>query len=283
MNTEPTAGRLYVVATPIGNLQDISERMLRVLREVNLIAAEDTRTTLKLLDHFGITTPLTSYHEHNEITKTKELIERLLHGESIALVSDAGTPCVSDPGYRLVKAAHEKKIPVLSIPGPSAVIAALSVSGLPCDRFTFHGFAPRKSSEIKDWFEHIACLGGTHIFFESPHRLPKTLQALTNCLPNAKVCVARELTKIFEEVVTDSPANVLAHFSRSPVRGECVVIIWTEQKTVESFSATELRNSVQRVMMERGISRTEAVREVATRLGLPRRVVYAAAMDENHE
>ena len=215
-------GRLYVVATPIGNLEDISARALRVLREVDLIASEDTRHSRRLLDHYGITSSLTSYHEHNEALKTGMLLSVLEAGRDVALISDAGTPCISDPGYRIVRAARERGIAVVSVPGPSALAAALSVSGLPTDRVTFHGFFPRRAGQADEVVKLIETLGGTHVFFESPHRLVGSLETMAARLPKAQACVARELTKVFEEVQLSTPKELAEKFAESGVKGECV-------------------------------------------------------------
>lgn len=271
-------GCLYVVATPIGNLEDISARAIRLLGEVDLIAAEDTRHTQRLLKHYDLDTPLTSYHEHNETAKAAELVRELEAGRSVALVADAGTPGISDPGYRLVRAARARNIPVVPVPGPSAIIAALSVSGLPTDKFAFHGFVPRKPA----LFEKLcaAVLGnGTHVFFESPRRLKETLRRLRNACPDAQAAVARELTKKFEQVLTGSPDELLQHIEANPVRGECVLIVHVGKPRGEPYPPPEdLRRRVEELVEQTGLSKREAVRVVAEQLGVKRNAVYAAAM-----
>jgi 16S rRNA (cytidine1402-2'-O)-methyltransferase len=278
-------GALYVVATPIGNLEDMSPRAVRTLQEADVIAAEDTRHSRRLLTHFAIQTPLTSYHEHNEQSKTLELIELLECGKSIALISDAGTPCISDPGYRLVRAARAAGHIVFGIPGPAAALTALSVSGLPSDRFTFHGFFPRKASERQQALEGIAATGGTHIFYESPQRVLALLARIEDTLPDAQVSVARELTKKFETTVTGSPKEVRDALADKDVRGECVVIIYSSAALAGSKIPPDddtLRLRVEETMATEGLSRRDAVRTVAERLNLPRNAVYAAAA-KHHE
>jgi 16S rRNA (cytidine1402-2'-O)-methyltransferase len=273
-------GTLFIVATPIGNLEDITARALRVLGEVGLIAAEDTRHSGLLLRHFGIDTPLTSYHEHNESGKAERLVEMLLAGTDIALIADAGTPCISDPGYRVVRAARDAGVPVAAVPGPSALLAALSVSGLPTDRFAFHGFFPRKAGKADELLAQMADWPGTHLFFESPRRLAATLQRLAERLPEAEAAVARELTKRFEEVVSGSPEDVLAAFAENAPRGECVVLVHVRPPDTDAavLDETRVRALVEQAMARDGLSRRDAVRLIAHQLGAPRREVYAAAL-----
>src|SRR5476649_1855805 len=194
-------GTLFVVATPIGNLEDITVRALRVLREVAVIAAEDTRRTAHLLARHGITTSTTSLHEHNEGAKSGAMVARLLSGDHIALVSDAGTPTVSDPGGRLIRAAIEAGVRVESVPGPSAVLAALAAAGMPTDEFSFLGFPPTGSKDRKLWFDRVKTVGGTIVFFEAPHRIQDTLNELQREVGNCEVAIGRELTKVHEELV----------------------------------------------------------------------------------
>ena len=202
-------GTLFVVATPIGNLEDITGRALRVLREASIIAAEDTRRTSRLLARYAITTPSTSLHEHNEAQKSASLVARLERGENIALVSDAGTPTISDPGRRLIKAAIDKGFRVEPIPGPNAAIAALSVSGLQIDSFSFLGFPPTRSKARSEWFERARSIGGTVVFFEAPHRIRETLDQLKREVGDCQVTVCRELTKAHEELVRGPISSVL--------------------------------------------------------------------------
>lgn len=275
-------GRLYVVATPIGNLEDISLRALGVLKSVALIAAEDTRHSKKLLNHFSIDTPLTSYHEHNESEKAQELIQEVLNGRDVALISDAGTPCISDPGYRLVRAAHEAGICVVSVPGPCAVSAALSISGLPTDRFTFHGFFPRKNSESANLLQSLDDLPGTHVFYESPNRLKKALEGVAKHLPEVEVRVARELTKTFEELLLGSAQEILDRIGTAEVKGECVLLLSVPSRTSRETekSPEELRALVEELMRAQNLSRRDAVRRVAANLGISRNEVYSAAVTD---
>jgi 16S rRNA (cytidine1402-2'-O)-methyltransferase len=220
-----TPGTLYVVATPIGNLDDITLRALRTLREVNLIACEDTRRTRVLLSHFGIHVPVTSYFEHNKVAKGEALLRTLTEGKSVALVTDAGTPGISDPGFLLVRAARDAGIPVVPVPGPSAVVAALSAAGIPADRFVFEGFLPVKPGRRLHRLEALRALEMTIVCFESPHRILASLDAIGQVFGDAEIVMARELTKQFEEIVRGTPARLLEHLARSPVRGEFTLVI----------------------------------------------------------
>ena len=219
------AGVLYIVATPIGNLEDITLRALRVLKEVDLIAAEDTRHTRHLLDHYGIKTALTSYHEHNERAKAQNLVERLLHGDSIALVSDAGTPAISDPGYRLVVAALLAGIQVTPIPGAAALAAVISASGLPSDRFVFEGFLPAKKQEKKKKLQKLQSEVRTLIFYEAPHRLKESLQDLQQVFGDREIVVAREVTKMHEEFLRGTISAVSEQIANREVKGEITIVV----------------------------------------------------------
>lgn len=219
------SGTLYVVATPIGNLEDLTLRALRILREVDLIAAEDTRRTRILLARFDITTPLTSYFEHNKGRKGPELLRLLREGKSVAMVTDAGTPAISDPGFLLTKAALTEGVPVVPVPGPSAVAAALSAAGAPADRFVFEGFLPAKRGRRASRLAALRDLGMTVVLYESPHRLLSTLEAIREVFGEAELVVARELTKQFEEI-RRGPASVhLEHFRDRAVKGEFTLVI----------------------------------------------------------
>jgi 16S rRNA (cytidine1402-2'-O)-methyltransferase len=217
-------GTLFLVATPIGNLEDITYRAVKVLGTVDLIAAEDTRKTKILLDHYGINKPMMSYYSYNEKARAPQLIEKLLAGQTIALVSDAGTPGISDPAFHIVQQALEYEISVVSIPGPSAFISALIVSGLPTDRFIFEGFLPLKKGR-KTKFESLKCESRTIILYESPHRILKTLTDIQNYFGNRSIVVARELTKKFEEIVRGPVQTVLSELQKKEPRGEYVVLI----------------------------------------------------------
>lgn len=232
-------GTLYLVATPIGNLEDMSPRAVRILREVVLIAAEDTRHTGKLLKHFEIETPLTSYFEHNKISKLDLILDKLSGGD-VALVSDAGTPAINDPGYELVKAALASGREVVPIPGPSAPIAALTVSGLPTDAFLYLGYLPHKTSERHKRLEEVAGQPYTLVFLESPYRIVDSLQDILSILGSRRICVAREMTKMFEEYWRGEVSGALAYFQSQPARGEFTLVVegktnseaavWTEEE-----------------------------------------------------
>ena len=220
-----TPGVLYVVATPIGNLEDLTLRALRVLKEVGLIACEDTRRTRGLLTHFGIHVPVTSYFEHNKLRKGEVVLRALQEGKSVALVTDAGTPGISDPGFLLVRAARDGGIPVVPVPGPAAVVAALSAAGVPADRFVFDGFLPVKPGRRIHRLEALRAIAMTVVCYESPHRILASLEAIAQVFPDVEMVVARELTKQFEEIVTGTPARLRAHFARAEVRGEFTLVI----------------------------------------------------------
>jgi len=222
---EPRPGRLFIVSTPIGNLEDISLRALRVLKESDLIAAEDTRHTRKLLSRYDIHTPLTSFYQQQQARRTPAIIDKMLNGASVALVSDAGTPGISDPGWYLVRAAIDAGIEIGAVPGPSAVVTLLSLSGLPTDRFVFEGFLPLKAGKKRRLLEEIAGEPRTMVFYESPHRLEKTLAVMVEVFGDRPAAVGRELTKLFEEVRRGSLAELLAGFAGKKVRGEITIAV----------------------------------------------------------
>jgi len=218
-------GRLYVVSTPIGNLEDITYRAVRVLGEVAWIACEDTRHSRRLLDHYGIRTPMVSYHEHNEAARTAELIERLARGENVALITDAGTPGLSDPGLRLIRECISLELPFTIVPGPSAIPTALLGSGFSTEKFSFRGFLPVKSGRRERELRIAAEREETTLFFESPYRLLKTLQACSTIMPERHLCIARELTKKFEEFRRGTAAELLAHYETHPAKGEIALLV----------------------------------------------------------
>jgi len=269
------AGRLYIVATPIGNRADWSPRAIETLREADLVAAEDTRHSGTLLKHFEIEAQFVSYHEHNEAERAEELVAELQAGKTIALITDAGTPCISDPGYRLVHQARDAGIDVLAVPGASAVIAALSVSGLPSDTFTFHGFLPKKAGQLQTLLEKVHGQPGTHIFFESPKRIHAAIDALGEYLPNAAIALARELTKLHEEVVTGTAEKVKTAIEGREIKGECVLIVHVQAKAVE-ITDEELRQRVAETIERDGLSQRDAIKAVAKASGVPKNRVYAA-------
>jgi len=266
------AGRLYVVATPIGNLEDITYRAVRVLREVDLIACEDTRQTRKLLEHYGIRKPTISYHEHNEAERSQELAERLRAGDTIALVSDAGMPLVSDPGYRLVKAALSLEIPVEPVPGPSAVLAALAASGLATDSFHFGGFLPVKAGPRARALEALAGETATLVFYEAPHRVVEALETIEQVLGPRPVVMARELTKIHEEFVRGTAGEVRARLlARNAIKGEITLLVG--KATAPAADSTPLEEAVGE-LVRAGTARMDAIKQVARRRGLSKREVY---------
>src|SRR5262245_13923257 len=261
------AGTLFVVATPIGNLEDITARALRVLREASIIAAEDTRRTAHLLARYAITTPTTSLHEHNERTKSEVLLGRLQRGEHVALVSDAGTPAISDPGLTLIRQAVAAGIRIEPVPGPSAVMAALAVSGLDSSAFTFMGFPPNRSKARVEWFEQLARIGGTIVFFEAPHRIRRTLEELKERVGDVQAVVCRELTKIHEELVR-GPISGLLEGLRQPI-GEFTVVVEIGHKTeigaIGAVAAPDLLSEFGHITDSGGLSRRDAVHELANR------------------
>ena len=267
---QPTA--LYLVATPIGNLEDITMRAVRVLRDVvSTIACEDTRQTSKLLQHYEIRKPLLSYHEHNEAERTQQILKRLEAGESVAVVSDAGTPLISDPGYRVVQAAIDSGFLVIPIPGPAAFLAALVGSGLPTDEFRYIGFLPAKTGARRRLVLELESESTTVVAYESPHRIRETLEDLGELLPNRQLVIARELTKVHEEFVRGSAAEVAEEFKRrTSIKGEFVIVISGGGPALMEGEPTEI---VQKLEAE-GMPRKEAIKEAAKQLGLPKREVY---------
>jgi 16S rRNA (cytidine1402-2'-O)-methyltransferase len=274
-------GTLYIVGTPIGNLEDITLRALRILREVALIAAEDTRTTGRLLQHYGIETPLTSYHDFSDEARLHELVERL-HSADVALVSDAGMPGLSDPGYRLVQAAHEAGLAISPIPGPSAAITALVSSGLPTDRFLFLGFLPRQQAARREALEQVRELPFTLVLYEAPHRLLKLLADVEAVLGNRLLVVARELTKLYEELWRGTAHEAQMHFAADRVRGEITVVV--EGATVAElvWDEASVRAALQEEM-GRGLSRKAAAAAVAARSGWRKKELYELSLQLDSE
>jgi 16S rRNA (cytidine1402-2'-O)-methyltransferase len=265
-------GVFYVVATPIGNLEDFTYRAVRILREANWIACEDTRTTKKLLDHYAIQTRTLSYHEHNEAARTEDLIAHLLNGETGALVSDAGTPLLSDPGYRIVRAAVEAGIRVEALPGPSALLAGLVVSGLPTDQFHFAGFLPPKQGQRTRLIEALGDEPATLIFYEAPHRILETLDDIAAVLGARQVVVARELTKLHEEVLRGTATEIRATLgTRDSIRGEFVVLI--AKGTEPLMDETPVEEAVES-LARAGVARMDAIKTIARQRGLSKREVY---------
>jgi 16S rRNA (cytidine1402-2'-O)-methyltransferase len=275
--TEHQPGTLYVIATPIGNLEDLTFRALRILREVDLVAAEDTRHSRKLFSHYGIGTPLTSFFQHNEAVKGERILEDLRQGKSVALISDAGTPAIADPGFLLVRRCREERIPVIAVPGPSAVVTALSIAGLPTDRFAFEGFLPAKTKGRREALRRLRQEERTTVFYEAPHRLPATLRDLVEELgAEREVAVARELTKIHEELYRGTAAAALDHFASDRVRGEIVLMVAPAADAefgVEQANAGSLEEALRKLSAE-GLPPRHAVKQVAKEFGLPRDEVY---------
>ena len=273
-------GILYIVATPIGNLEDLTYRAARILREVNLIACEDTRQTRKLLDHYSIHQTAISYHEHNEAARAVELVQRLLGGENIALVSDAGVPLVSDPGYRVVRAAIDAGVTVTPVPGPSAALAALSASGLATDSFRFAGFLPSKSGQRQRLLREMTKVNETMVFYESPHRILDALADINEILGTRPVVVARELTKVHEEFLRGTAREVHAVLSTRPtIKGEITLLIGkAEAAPVTGSPLGEAVASYERD----GLSRMDAIKAVARDRGLSKREVYREVETTDH-
>jgi 16S rRNA (cytidine1402-2'-O)-methyltransferase len=269
-------GTLFVVATPIGNLEDITARALRVLRDVSLIAAEDTRRTAHLLARYAITTPTTSLHEHNESKKASALVERLQQGIDIALVSDAGTPTVSDPGRRLIQSAIEAGVRIEPVPGPSAILAALAVSGLSAETFTFLGFPPARAKDRDAWFQRLLTTPDTFVFFEAPHRIRATLERLQQLVGDQQVVVARELTKVHEELVRGPISKILARLARP--RGEFTVILKLghlhDLAPTERPDEAEIQAMFGYLTDNTGLSRREAISTIARKYAMSSREVY---------
>jgi 16S rRNA (cytidine1402-2'-O)-methyltransferase len=266
------AGTLYLVATPIGNLEDVTYRAVRVLQEAHLIACEDTRQTRKLLDRYGIRTPALSYHEHNEAARASQLLAKLQEGMNVALVSDAGTPLVSDPGYRLVTAALEHGIRVEPVPGPSALLAALTASGMPADAFHFAGFLPPKRAQRRKALESLKDESATLVFYEAPHRILETLEDVESVLGPRPTVVAREITKLHEEFLRGAPAELKQTLQeRGSVKGEITLLVGKAGEP--AADNTPLREAVE-TCERAGMTRMEAIKCVARRRGLPKSQVY---------
>lgn len=277
------AGKLYLCATPIGNLEDITFRVLRTLKEVDLIAAEDTRNSIKLLNHFDIKTPMTSYHEYNKIEKAYQLVDKLREGKNIALITDAGTPGISDPGEDLVRICYEEGIEVTSLPGPAACITALTMSGLPTRRFAFEAFLPREKKERAEILKQLKNETRTIIIYEAPHHLVKTLEELYENLGDRKIAICRELTKRYEEKTLTTISESLKFYKDNEPRGEYVLVL--DGKTFEELKKEEQQNwesmSIEEHMAvyeEKGACRKEAMKLVAKDRGISKRDVYQALL-----
>lgn len=271
---------LYIVPTPIGNLEDITLRALRVLREAALIAAEDTRTTRVLLQHYDIRTPLTSYHEHNKLTKLDVIFDTLATAD-VALVSDAGTPGISDPGYELIQEAIRRGVRIEPLPGATAIIPALVASGLPTDGFVYLGFLPRKVGERRAFLEAIAHERRTLIAYESPNRLTATLDSILNVLGDRPVCVARELTKLYEEFHRGTASSALAHYRANPPRGEITLVIGGAPQESRTVWGEQQVRAALYTRLDAGQSLSSAAKAVAAESGWDRRAVYALGTERD--
>jgi len=267
---------LYIIATPIGNLEDMTYRAVRILGEVDMIAAEDTRHSLKLLNHFGISRPMTSYFDHNQQFKGERILNALRQGKSVALISDAGTPCVSDPGHQLVRDAVAEGIPVIPIPGACAAVAALSASGLPTDTFTFAGFPPSRQAKRRAFLTEVAALPGTLVLYEAPHRTVETLRDIRGVLGERRIVVARELTKIYEELVRGSVSEVIECVAQGKVRGEVVILV-AAGETVHQTSEP-LSEVLQNLMADRRFSVKDLAIKASEITGVSRNEAYSEAL-----
>jgi 16S rRNA (cytidine1402-2'-O)-methyltransferase len=271
-------GTLYLVGTPIGNLKDITLRALETLQEVDLIAAEDTRHTQKLLSHYAIHKPLTSYYEHNKSSKGPWLIKKLCAGENIALVSDAGMPGISDPGEDLVKECLKEEIPLRVVPGPSAILTALVASGLDCTGFVFAGFFPRTKKDKKKIFTELKQEKRTLVFYESPYRLPKTLLEIKDAWGDRHCCLARELTKVFEEYQRGTLSELIGYWQNRSVKGEITLLIeGARSEEKKSVTSEEIRACYEE-LINSGLQKKEAIKETGRLLGVPKREVYNLIM-----
>lgn len=282
MSSAPDShGCLFLVGTPIGNLEDITLRALRILKESDQIACEDTRHTQKLLSHYDIQKPLVSYHEHNEMTRAPELVVAMEQGAKIALVSDAGTPLVSDPGYRLVTLCNRHQIPVIPIPGPSALLAALSASGLPNEEFLFVGFLPARSGERRRALERLRIEDRTLILYEAPHRVAETIAEALQILGDRPACLAREVTKIHEEFRRGSLAELSAALEEKPVRGEITLLIGAPLpgQAAAGDTSQSLSERVDELIRQAKLDRREALKLAAKERGLTRREAYSKLLD----
>ncbi len=281
MQTDRKPGILYVVGTPIGNLEDMTFRAVRILQTVDLIAAEDTRHTGKLLQHFQVQTPQVSYHDHNRRSRIPELVEKLQTGQAIALVTDAGMPGISDPGYELVKACIDGDISVVPIPGASAVITALSAAGLPTDKFVFEGFLPAKTTQRRQQLELLKTETRTLVFYESPHRLKGTLQDLGDIFGHERqIVMARELTKFYEEFWRGAIAEAISYYGEreKEPQGEYTLVVAGTPPSQTQLSSAELTAELAH-MISQGISRSQASRELAKMTAIPRRQLYQLALE----
>jgi 16S rRNA (cytidine1402-2'-O)-methyltransferase len=276
--TAAVRGQLFLVATPIGNLEDMTVRGIRTLKEVDLIACEDTRRTQKLLDHYSIPTSVVSYHEHNEMTRAPELVLQMEQGTRIALVSDAGMPVISDPGFRLVRLAIRHGIPVTPVPGPSALVATLAVAGLPIEPFRFLGFLPSKRGQRVTKLRELDGSSDTLIFYEAPHRVTEMLEDVLKTLGNRPVVIGREVTKLHEEFLRGPVSEILTRLKKKPVKGELTVLVGQAdepaQKPKAGLAVRSIRREIEKLMAKQGLSEREALKSVARSTHMPKSELY---------
>jgi 16S rRNA (cytidine1402-2'-O)-methyltransferase len=270
-------GSLHIVATPIGNLEDITLRAIRILKEADIIAAEDTRHTRHLLERYQIDTQLTSYHDHNKEEKAPILVARMLEGKNVALVSDAGTPGISDPGYFLINLAIDQHIPIIPIPGATAAIAALSVSGMPTDRFIFEGFLPSKHLARRKRLQELSKEERTLIFYEAPHKIIRAVSDMVEALGNRRAVITRELTKIHEETIRGTLSECLKRLQEGSIKGEFTVIVHgaTKEPMKQGIDMAEF---LKNLMLHRGLTKKEAIATAAEELGVPKKDVYKESL-----
>ena len=275
-------GTLFLVPTPIGNRDDMSYRMIQTLKEVDLIAAEDTRNTGLLLKHFEIRTPQISFHEHNAMEKIPDLLAHLESGKNVAQVSDAGLPSISDPGHDLVKAAIEREIPVVAVPGPSAGITGLIASGLAPQPHIFYGFLPRKEGQQKAFFQEKRDYPETQIFYESPHRVRATLQNMLAVYGDRPVVLVRELTKIYEEYTRGNIAELVAYLEENPLKGECLLIVEGASEQEQDLEEVDLIQEID-LLVQSGMKKNQAIKQVAKQFGLQKSDLYARYHQEEEK
>ncbi len=279
MSKNKTEGILYICGTPIGNLEDITFRALRILKKVKLIAAEDTRHTKKLLNYYQINTKVTSYYEYNKFKKASYLVERLKDGQEIALVSDAGMPGISDPGYVLINLALKNNIKIIPVPGVSALITALVVSGLPTDKFVFEGFLPRKTKERKKYFKSIENEERTIIFYETPHRLKKALKDMLDTWGDRKIIIARELTKKYEEIIRGKLSQVLNEINTKEIKGEITLVVQggkrgKENDTINLLKRECIMEEYLKKLKNQGYSNKDIIKITQEKLNIPKNIIY---------
>ena len=284
MSKNKTEGILYVCGTPIGNLEDITFRALKILKKVNLIAAEDTRHTKKLLNHYQINTKITSYYEYNKFKKAPYLVEILKNGQDIALVSDAGMPGISDPGYVLIDLALKNNIKIIPVPGVSALITALVVSGLPTDKFVFEGFLPRKIKERKKFFKSIENEERTVIFYETPHRLKRALKDMLEIWGDRKVVIARELTKMYEEVIRGNLSQILSEIDSKEIKGEITLVVQGGIKkkandTIDFLKDECIMQEYLKKLKNQGYSNKEIIKITQEKLNIPKNLIYKKLLE----